>query len=198
MTLKAELFPKLGSPKEKVRSNSKKSSFKRSFGKQHGKDAQTLLKFPWQHLYHIYWSLWRQLTCKKSLLVTCKISRLFPNTLSADGKYSLLNRDNLTQPIQMQLSRKQKTFSEFFSAFLKSSLNFEHFPKKRWLSWLQHFRNYGLRKTCLHQCQKSPVSRDLSESNMVNAPKHCWNLHGSTFTIFIDHCEGNWLAKSLC
>ena len=60
----------------------------------------------------------------------CKISRLFPNTLSADGKYSLLNRDNLTQSIQMQLSRKQKTFSEFFSAFLKCSLNFEHFLKK--------------------------------------------------------------------
>ena len=30
----------------------------------------------------------------------------------------------------MQLSRKQKTFSEFFSAFLKSSLNLEHFQKK--------------------------------------------------------------------
>ena len=30
----------------------------------------------------------------------------------------------------MQLSRKQKTFSEFFSWFLKSSLNFEHFQEK--------------------------------------------------------------------
>ena len=30
----------------------------------------------------------------------------------------------------MQLSRKQKTFSNCFSAFLKSSLNFEHFIKK--------------------------------------------------------------------
>ena len=34
------------------------------------------------------------------------------------------------QPIQMQLSRKQKTFCEFFSAFLKSSLNFAHFQEK--------------------------------------------------------------------
>ena len=34
------------------------------------------------------------------------------------------------QPIQMQLSRKQKRFSEFFAAFLKSSLNFEHFQQK--------------------------------------------------------------------
>ena len=50
--------------------------------------------------------------------------------MSADGKYSLLNRDNLTQPIKMQLSRKQKSFSHFFSTFLKSSLNFEHFLKK--------------------------------------------------------------------
>ena len=130
MTLIADVLPKLPTQKNLGRSMPKKSSFKGSFGKQHGKRAQTLFKFASQHLYIIYWSLWRQLTCKKSLLVICKISRLFPNTLSTDGKYSLLNRDNLTQPIQMQLSRKQKTFSEFFSAFLKSSLNFEHFEKR--------------------------------------------------------------------
>ena len=127
MTLIAEVFPKLRTRKNLVRSTSKKSRFKGTFGKQHGKQAQTLLKFEWKHLYRIYWSLWRQLTSKKSLLVICKISRLFPNTLSADGKYSLLNRHNLMQPIQMQLSRKLKTFYEFFFAFLKSSLNFEHF-----------------------------------------------------------------------
>ena len=130
MTLIAEVFPNLRSPKNKVRSMSIKSRFKGSFKKQHGKCAQTLFKFAWQKLYHINWSLWRQLNFKKFLSVICKISRLFPNTLGADGKYSLLNRDNLTQSIQMQLSRKQKTFSEFFSAFLKSSLNFEHFQKK--------------------------------------------------------------------
>ena len=64
------------------------------------------------------------------MLVICKISRLFINTLSADGKNSLLNRDNLMQPIQMQLSKKQETFSQFFAAFVKSRLNFEHFQKK--------------------------------------------------------------------
>ena len=135
MTLIADVFPKLPTQKNLVRSMPKESIFKGSFKKQHGKRAQTLLKFAWQNLYHIYWSLWRQLTFKKFLLVICKISRLFPNTLSADGKYSLLNRDNLTQPIQMQVSRKQKTFSEFFSAFLKSNWSFEHFQKKKkWAS----------------------------------------------------------------
>ena len=134
MTLIAVVVPKLRNAKIRVRSMSIKFRFKGSFKKQHGKCAKTLFKFAWQNLYHIYWSLWRQLTFKKFLLVICKISRLFPNTLSADGKYSLLNRDNLTQPIQMQLSRKQKTFSQFFPTFLKSSLKFEHFQKKRWLS----------------------------------------------------------------
>ena len=55
---------------------------------------------------------------KKSLLVICKIVGLFVNTLVAD-EYSLLNIDNLTQPIQMQLPQKQKTLSKFFSIFLK-------------------------------------------------------------------------------
>ena len=60
------------------------------------------------------------------MLVLCKILGLFVNTLSEDDKYCLLYRDNLTQPIQILLSQKQKTFSEFFSPFLKSTLNFEH------------------------------------------------------------------------
>ena len=30
----------------------------------------------------------------------------------------------------MQLSQKQKTFSQFFFVFLKSILNYEHFMKK--------------------------------------------------------------------
>ena len=42
-------------------------------------------------------------------------------------KCSLPNTDNLMEPIHMQLSQKLKTFSEFFLAFPKSTLNFEHF-----------------------------------------------------------------------
>ena len=32
---------------------------------------------------------------------------------------------------------------------------------------------------------------------MVNVPKHCWNLHHSTFIRFIDHCQVNWVGKRL-
>ena len=64
------------------------------------------------------------------MLVLCKFLRLLVKTLTDDEKYSLLYRENLTQPIQILLSQKQKTFSQFFSAFPKSTLNFEHFQKK--------------------------------------------------------------------
>ena len=131
MTLIAQIFPKLRTPKNMVRSISKKFRFKGSFGKQHGKLSQTLLKFEQQHIYHIYWSLWRQLTCKRSLLVIRKILNLFPNTLSANGKYFPLNGDHLTQQTQIQLSgQKKKNFLNFFSPFLKSSLDFALFQIK--------------------------------------------------------------------
>ena len=42
---------------------------------------------------------------------------LFVNTLTADDKQSILERDNLTQPIQIQLSNKQKNFSNFLVNF---------------------------------------------------------------------------------
>ena len=109
---------------------SKKSRFRWPSDKQHGKSAQALLKSASQHLYHIHWSQPSKLSWKKSLLLTWKILGLLVNTLAADEKYPVLNRDNLTIPIQMQLSQKQKTFSQFFAAFLKSTLNFKHFESK--------------------------------------------------------------------
>ena len=56
---------------------------------------------------------------KKSLLLTCQVLGHLFETLAADDKYPFLRRDNLTKQIQMQLSQKEKKFSEFFSPFLK-------------------------------------------------------------------------------
>ena len=88
-----------------------------------------------------------------SLLVIHKVLGLFVSTLIANNKYSLLDRDNLRQPIAMQLSNIhdkysllkkdnlrqpiamqlsniQQTISHFFRTFLKSRSNFERFKKK--------------------------------------------------------------------
>ena len=67
---------------------------------------------------------------EKVSFVIHKMLRPFVNTLTVNDKRYLLNRDNLLQPIEMQLSQKQKTFCRFFFAFLKSILNFKHLPKQ--------------------------------------------------------------------
>ena len=59
-----------------------------------------------------------------------EILRPFVNGLTADDKYSSTSMKNLPQQFQTPLSQKQKTFSEFFIAFLKCAWNLEHFQKK--------------------------------------------------------------------
>ena len=67
---------------------------------------------------------------EKSFLVICKFLSLFVNTFTAYDKYSVLNKQYLLHPIHIQLSQKQKAFSQLFSAFLKSPLNFVYIQKK--------------------------------------------------------------------
>ena len=60
-----------------------------------------------------------------------EILALFVDTLTADDKYPLCNRENLPQPGQMELSKKQKYFTDFFVKFIKPTSNLEYFKKKR-------------------------------------------------------------------
>ena len=110
---------------------SKKSHIRGCFDKQYGKRSQILFKSVSQHLYSIHWSLAMKLCSKKSLLLICLILGPLVNTLAADENYPLHNREYLTIPIQMYLSEKKKTFSQFFATFLKSKLNFGNFEKKK-------------------------------------------------------------------
>ena len=110
----AYLFPQLRTAYNMVRQISEKSRFGRPFDTEQGKRSQTLFESAQQQLYHIYWSVWKILCCKKSLLVICKILGLFVNRLTADDKYFLLNRGNLTQPIQLHLSKKKELGEGWF------------------------------------------------------------------------------------
>ena len=70
----------------------------------------------------------------------------------------------------MQLSQKQKTFSQFFAAFSKSRFNFDHSEKKMTLTPFL-FPKLRSPKTWLEKCLKGPVLENPSASNMVNMPK---------------------------
>ena len=72
-----------------------------------------------------------QFSWKKFLLVICKILRVFVKTLTADGKYSVLNRDNLLQDVQMQLSQKRKTFSPSFFLHFRNLDSISNILKKK-------------------------------------------------------------------
>ena len=68
--------------------------------------------------------------------------------MTADGKYSLPNRDNLTQPIPTRLSQKQKAFFQFFLVFPESTFNFKNLQKKdaldSWnISYITHSEKRG-------------------------------------------------------
>ena len=140
--------------------------------------AQTLFKSARQHFYQLYSSLWGELSWKKSLLVICKILGLVLNTVTADDKYSLLSKDNLTQQIQMQLAKKKSLFICF--GIFEICIKFWIFLKTEWLSWLLYTRTYGLQKTWLEKCLKSPVSEDPLTRYMVNGLKNSWNLKTRT------------------
>ena len=58
--------------------------------------------------------MWKKLSYKKSLLVISKIFGLFANIMTAYDKNSVLNRDNLMNSIQMQLSKEEKYVAQIF------------------------------------------------------------------------------------
>ena len=97
---------------------SEKPCFRVPLEKQRGKCMETLLRSEWQHLYKICQSLLGWLHRERSLLLIHNILGLFVNNLTADNKHYLLNRLNLAQRIQMELSQKQKIiFVNFFLHF---------------------------------------------------------------------------------
>ena len=65
-----------------------------------------------------------------SPLVLGEIFGMFLKTLIANARYPVQGCENLQLPIQMQLSEKQKTISQFFLRFLESISNFKHFEEK--------------------------------------------------------------------
>ena len=60
-----------------------------------------------------------------------------------------------------------------------------------------YFVNYGLWKTWLEKCQKSPVPEHRLTVNLPNVLRDSLNLHGSIFIIFSHHYGQNRVQKWL-
>ena len=115
----ANVFSKLQTVKNFIRTLSKERRFRTGFGSQHVKSSEILVKTPCERFFHVFPSLSRKLVWKMSPLVLGEILGVFVNTLNPESKYPVQDGENLEIPIQMQLSEKRKTFSQFFLPFLE-------------------------------------------------------------------------------
>ena len=130
ISLIAHVFPKFRTANDVVTWMYTKFRCRIPFDKQHGQRSKTLLKSAQQHLYHIYWLVCIKLSLKGSVSVISKIWILFVISLTSDGKHSLVDRDNLTQPIWIYFSKKQKKNCLIFATFLKLTSNLKHCEEK--------------------------------------------------------------------
>ena len=123
----ANVFAKLQTVKNLVRTLSKKRCFRTRFNSQHMKVSEILGK-SWRECFcHVFSSSSRIFIWKMSPQVVGEILGVFVNTLIADDKYPVQDYENSQLLIQMQLWEKGKTFSQFFVPFLKSTDIFKHF-----------------------------------------------------------------------
>ena len=196
MTLIAYLFLRLRPAKIVVRYMCKKSRFRLPLQKDHGKRVSNLLKSEGQHLQDICSSTGREFGGTKFLLVIWKSLRLFVNTMSAVDKCSLPNRDNLIQPIHMQLSQKLKTFSRSFNVFSNLGQDLKIFKKRMTLIAYLFMRLRPAKNVVRYMC-KSPGADYTSKRNMVNGFQLCLNMSECTCGIFVAQGEDNLVAKSL-
>ena len=109
---------------------SKRPSFMQRFGSQHGNGYQTLLRSARNHFYTTIPLVCGRTSRKRLVLVRSKVLGQFANSSTVHYKYSRWNLENLQHQFQMQISPKPKTFSPFFIASMKSTLNSEYFEKK--------------------------------------------------------------------
>ena len=120
MIVIANVFQKLQNVQNFLGSLSKKSRFRTRFDSQHVKAFQIIAKSPWERFYHVFPSFSEKLIWKMSRQLLREILRVFVNRLTADDNYPDQDCENLQLPIQMQLSEKWKTFSQFFDSFPQS------------------------------------------------------------------------------
>ena len=105
--------------------------------------------------------------------------------MSAVDNCSLAHRENLMEPIDMQLSEKLKTFFSFVLHFRNLGEILAIFRKKMTLIAYLFLRLHPAKSVVRYMC-KSPTSDYPSKRNMVSGSQLCLYLSHNTCTIFTD------------
>ena len=127
----ANVFSKLQTVENFDRSPCKNPRFGTRCDIQHVEVSQNLAKSPWELFYHFFYHSDRSWFGKCLPDYSLKSLGVFLNTLTADGKYPVEDWENLQLPMQIKLSEKRKTFSNFFFfSFLESTSNLKYLEIK--------------------------------------------------------------------
>ena len=106
ISLIAQVFLKLFTPKDVLITMDNSVSFWKPFRSEHVNESQKLLNSAEKYLYPTI-SLFRgKLSYKELLLMRSEFLGLLLNTLTANYEYSRSNRENLPLPIQIKLTKK--------------------------------------------------------------------------------------------
>ena len=90
---------------------------------QHVKGSEGPLKSEREYFCHIFWSVWKEISSKISILVLSEILRLFANILTPADKYSLSAKASFSRIIfKCNYLQTKKNVLDFF-------LNFRNVPK---------------------------------------------------------------------
>ena len=122
---------------------------------------------------------------------------MFRKTLTANDKYPVRDCENLSSPIQMNLSLNPKTFSNSFVHILESKSNFKHFEKKKMIIIATLFRKLETVKDLVRPLLKNTVSENPMTFKMLKGTKLLQNLHEDTFITFFHHSERTSFGKCI-
>ena len=159
----------------------KKTRVRTLMDTQHVKGCEKLLKYSRQYFCHIFWSLWKEISLKNTILVVSETLRLFVNILTLEDKYCLSVKASVWRNLfKCNYLKIKKYFLDFFLHYRNMHKVWDTLKEKMILKVIFCW-NYRMQNAGLFKCLKSPLSENLWTVNMLKGPKDCLNLQRSIF-----------------
>ena len=182
MSLIAQIFGKLLTPKNVLTWMPKSSSFKTPSCSQRVHRSQTLLKSARRHFYPNLPLIQDELSWKTYLWIRSKMLGLFLNTSTADHMYSAHSWEKIRQKFKRNYLKNQKQFLKVLLPFWKSTWNFAHLEKKDHLdrsnilevidyekfAYLNTKRLFSQNTPMESTCSRVPNTAEMSTSSLLS------------------------------
>ena len=156
--------------------------------------APNTCQIPMKSLLPCFQSFSGNLIWNTSPLLLGEVSVLFVSRLTPNGKYLVQDCGNMLLSIQMQLSQKQKSFSNFLFHFWNLH-QILHILKNGMIVVANVFPNLETVKVLLRPLSKNRHLRTHFDSQHVKVSKILAKSPREGFFMFFHYFVGRWLGK---